>query len=480
MTKLRKISESCYELPKTGGMRVPGRIYANEELLKTQKSGEAVQQVANVAHLPGIVGYSIAMPDFHWGYGFPIGGVAAFDAEEGVISPGGVGYDITCGVRGMSTPLLSDDLKGRIPALINELFNLVPAGVGKGGAVTEPSADDARALLREGAKWAIDRGYGSPDDLVYTEDGGCYPDADTSVISNRALTRGMKQIGTLGSGNHFLEIDVVEEIFLPDVAARLGISEGSLAVSIHCGSRGFGYQVCEDFLRTMGRAMERHNIDIPDRQLACAPIRSSEGKKYRAAMACAANFAWANRQVIKGNVESAFKKVLGISDRELGMRLIYDVCHNIAKFETHLVDGEERQVCVHRKGATRAFGPGTDLVPDAYRDIGQPVFIPGDMGRASYLLIGAQGAMTETFGSSCHGAGRNHSRRAMKKEWKGRDVMAEMADRYKVYVRSHGKATVAEEMPLAYKDVSEVVEVVQDAGISKKVCRFRPVGVLKG
>ena len=479
-TGLTKIRPGVWEVPQTGKMRVPGRIYASEKVMESQKADESVQQVRNVAHLPGIVKYSLAMPDFHWGYGFPIGGVAAFDPEEGVISPGGVGYDINCGVRIVRTGLRAEEVRARLEELTKAIFKAVPSGVGKGGAIPVPSGTDAKRLLTEGAKWAVGGGYGTNADLEHTEDRGTYPGADPSAVSDRAMKRGMKQIGTLGSGNHFLELQSVEEIFLPEVGDRLGIEKGSLVFSIHCGSRGFGYQVCDDFLKTMGKALGKYQIKLPDRQLACAPLTSPEARHYFDAMACAANYAWVNRQVIQSRTADAMRRVLGITERDLGIRLIYDVCHNIAKFEEHEVDGEQRRVCVHRKGATRAFAAGHPLVPEAYRDIGQPVLIPGDMGRASYILIGAEGAMKETFGSSCHGAGRQHSRGHMIRAMRGRNVFQEMKEKHGVLVMAQGHRSAAEEMPEAYKDVTDVVDVVQATGISKKVARLRPLAVVKG
>jgi tRNA-splicing ligase RtcB len=476
MSDLVPVAPYLFEIPKTGGMRVPGRVYATRELLETQKSDDAIQQVRNVAHLPGIVGYSLAMPDFHWGYGFPIGGVAAFDAEEGVISPGGVGYDVNCGVRLVRTGLLREDVQPRLRDLVRAVFRAIPAGVGSEGAIPIPGKEDQIALVTQGARWAVERGYGTPDDLEHIEDGGRYAGADPSCVSERAFARGMPQVGTLGSGNHFLEIQVVDEIYRPDVAARFGLRLGTVCFSIHSGSRGFGYQVCEDSLRTMVQAARKYGIELPDRQLCCAPLKSDEARRYLGAMACAANYAWVNRQVMTALTRRAFARTLGISEESLDARLIYDVCHNIAKFEDH----GGRRVCVHRKGATRAFPPGHPALPEAYRDLGQPVFIPGDMGRASFLLIGLEGSMRETFGSTCHGAGRAHSRTEMKRRTAGRDLFRELEEERGVIVMAHGRDSVAEEMPEAYKDASLVVDVMERAGVSRKVARLRPIGCVKG
>ncbi|MEE9549632.1 MAG: RtcB family protein [Candidatus Binatia bacterium] len=477
--KLRRVAECLWEIPRQGGMRVPGRIYASEELLPSLQDNNSLRQVMNVACLPGIVGYSLAMPDIHWGYGFPIGGVAAMDYNNGVISPGGVGYDINCGVRLVRTNLVFRDVEEKIPRLVEALFSSIPSGVGAHGAIPKISQGDERRLLREGARWAVGEGYGRQEDLEYMEEGGALQGADTDLLSERALERGLRQVGTLGSGNHFLEIGRVEEIYRTREAEIFGLFPDQLLVLIHTGSRGLGYQTCEDFLKVMNRAMGKYRIDIPDRQLACTPLKSPEGKDYLAAMACAANYAWANRQVIMSQAEKAFTRVLGVSPRELGFFLIYDVCHNIAKIEEHVVEGKPRRVCVHRKGATRAFPPNHLLIPEAYRQIGQPVLVPGDMGRYSFLLVGTETAMEATFGSTCHGAGRVMSRAQSRKISRGINIDQEMARRG-VVARYQGRATMAEEMPHSYKDVAAVVETMDRAGISKKVARFRPVGVIKG
>ena len=480
---LIRLSDSLWEIPRHGGMRVPGRIYASEALMGSIREEQSLQQVANVAHMPGILGYSVAMPDIHWGYGFPIGGVAAFDAEDGVISPGGVGYDINCGVRLVKTGLVFKAVENRIEKLTDALFAAIPCGVGAEGAIPKLSHADEKKLLAKGVQWAVENGYGTPDDLEHTEEGGRLSSADPDLVSKVALERGRKQIGTLGSGNHFLEVDRVEQIYFPEIASKLGIFQDQVVVLIHSGSRGLGYQVCEDSLKVMNRAMSKYGIVLPDRQLACAPIQSDEGQNYLGAMASAANYAWVNRQVIMHLAMEAFMQCLGIGPRELGMRLLYDVCHNIAKFEQHSIpgSGESKKVtvCVHRKGATRAFPPHHPKVPMAYQETGQPVLVPGDMGRCSFLLVGTEGAMDETFGSTCHGAGRVMSRAQSSKVSRGRNLSKEMLDQG-VFVRSRGMKTLAEEMPHAYKDVSAVVEVVERAGISRKVAKLKPFGVIKG
>jgi tRNA-splicing ligase RtcB (3'-phosphate/5'-hydroxy nucleic acid ligase) len=494
--ELHRTSRYTWELPATGGMRVPGRIYADESLVDALSGDSSLTQVKNVAHLPGILCCSLAMPDIHFGYGFPIGGVAAFDVEGGVVSPGGVGYDINCGVRLLTTDLHVDDLRGKIKPLVDQLFRDVPSGVGSSGAIAKLPRREMERVLAEGAGWAVKQGYGSAADLDHTEDGGAIAGADPQAVSERAYARGQDQVGTLGSGNHFLELQAVDEIFDRQAAATYGLHEGQMTIMIHCGSRGFGYQVCDDYLQTMAEASRRYGIDLPDRQLACAPVTSSEGRSYLAAMACAANYAWANRQMIMHLVERAMLHALRISPKELNLRLVYDVAHNIAKLETHEVDGRQVRACVHRKGATRAFGPGRPEIPADYRQVGQPVLIPGDMGTASFVCKGSSQALAETFGSTCHGAGRVLSRsqtfgstchgagrvlsrsQALKRA-KGRSIAQELAGAG-IVVRSQGQKTLGEEMPEAYKDVERVVGVMDGAGISPKVARLRPLGVMKG
>lgn len=467
-------------IPRKGKMRVDGLIFADETLMRDIRGGDAVTQVANVAQLPGIVGRSIGMPDIHWGYGFAIGGVAAFDEDEGgVISPGGVGYDINCGVRLLRSNLSGRELRPRLSLLMDELFNRIPAGVGKGYKRFVLSQKQIRSILTRGAAWAVEEGFGTPSDMEHMEDGGTIRGADPEQVSDRAIQRGRDQVGTVGSGNHFIEIGVVEEVYDEGAARRLGLTPDTVTVFIHSGSRGLGYQVCDDYLEVMLRAARRYGIDLPDRQLACAPLDSSEAKRYLGAMRAAANFAFANRQMMAHRVREAFQAVLGRTPAELGMGLVYDVAHNIAKFEKHPVAGRDRTLCVHRKGATRAFPPGHPELGPAHRDLGQPVFIPGDMGRYSYVLLGTDGAYAETFGSTCHGAGRRMSRRQAKKAARSRDLREEF-DRMGIQVRASSFGTVAEEVPEAYKDVAEVVDVVDRAGIGRKIARLKPMGVLKG
>ncbi|MBN2438722.1 MAG: RtcB family protein [Deltaproteobacteria bacterium] len=474
----RKIDAWRWEIPATGQMRVPGLLYTSEKLMMGMGADEGPKQVVNVAHLPGIVRASLAMPDMHWGYGFPIGGVAAFEMDEGIVSPGGVGYDINCGCRLMTTRLIYDDIRETIPALVAALFRQIPSGVGSRGPL-RLSPKEERAVLLEGAAWAVSQGYGEAADLETTEDEGVMAGADPEKVSERALERGRDQLGTLGSGNHFLEIEVVEEIFDEEAAAAFGLEKGRIAVAVHSGSRGLGYQVCDDYLARMVRHMDEIGISLPDRQLACAKLSSGRGRDYLAAMACAANYAWANRQILMHRTREIFQRTLGMGPRDLGMRLLYDVCHNIAKIESLPVGGRELRLCVHRKGATRAFPPGHAALPLRYRKIGQPVLIPGDMGTGSYVLAGTQRAFTETFGSTCHGAGRVMSRTQATKSCRGRSIPREMAARG-VIVMSSGKRTLMEEIPEAYKDLDEVVEVVHRAGISKKVARLRALGCIKG
>ncbi|QTA88496.1 RtcB family protein [Desulfonema magnum] len=478
MTELKKISEYKWEVPQTGNMRVPGIVYANKSMIKALEKEGALKQVANVATLPGIVRASLAMPDIHQGYGFSIGGVAAFDWETGVISPGGVGYDINCGVRLATTHLEEKDIKTKVADLVNALYKNIPCGIGSKGSV-KLSVKEEKKVLEQGSKWAVKEGFGENSDVDHTEDYGCMPNADPDIVSERALERGRKQLGTLGSGNHFLEIGVVEEIYDPEVARAFRLFEGQVTLMLHSGSRGFGYQVCDDFLAFMVKHARKLDFELPDRQLSCAMIQSEEGKRYFNAMACAANYAWANRQIMMHKSREVFMRTLEISPRDLGMTLLYDVCHNIAKKETHITEGKKQVVCVHRKGATRAFPAGHETVCDAYRTVGQPIIIPGDMGTASYVLVGTEKAMEETFGSTCHGAGRVLSRKAAKKASKGRAIYRELEDKG-ILVRWRGRNTMAEEMPDAYKDISQVIDVVHGAGISKKVAKLRPIGVVKG
>ena len=473
--KVEQIDEYRWRIPREGKMRVDGIVYADVAMMNDIRQDESLKQVANVAHLPGIVGASLAMPDIHWGYGFPIGGVAATDGEDGVVSPGGVGYDINCGVRLVSSRLKRADVTPHLRSVVKAMYSRVPTGVGAHRRDLKLSGSELKSVLQQGARWAIDRGFGSMADLDFIEERGALPGADPALVSARALERGRAQLGTLGSGNHFAELQYVAEIYDEHVASAFGLERDQVTVMIHSGSRGLGHQVCEDYLRVMIRAAQKYGIDLPDRQLCCAPVKSPEGREYLAAMSAAANFAFANRQVMAHWVRESMAEALGITSESTGVRTVYDVCHNIAKFETF----PSGTVCVHRKGATRAYPPGHPQTPAAYREVGQPVLIPGDMGRYSYVLVGTEGAYRDTFGSSCHGAGRRWSRSHAKRQAKGQAVIKDLEARG-VIVMAAGVATVAEEMPEAYKDVADVVRVVHEAGVARRVAQLRPLGVIKG
>jgi tRNA-splicing ligase RtcB len=462
-----------YEIPTSAraGMQVPARIFADPILWEKIRGDRSLDQLVNVATLPGVSGYVYAMPDAHEGYGFPVGGVAAMRLGDGVVSPGGVGYDINCGVRLLVSPLRFDQVRSRLEALVHELSRSIPSGPGRSPRYSLNGAELDR-VLAIGCRFLLERGLATADDLAVTEAGGCLPGADPAQVSARAKSRGGDQLGTIGSGNHFVEIQEIERVFDPALARAYGLEAGGLTVLIHTGSRGLGHQVCTDFVRELDRAMPRLGITIPDRQLACAPLGSPEGKRYLAAMAAAANFAWANRQAITHAVREVFHRVLG-QDHDL--RLLYDVAHNIAKLEEY--DGELR--CVHRKGATRAFGPNAKETPGIYRAAGQPVFIPGSMGTASYVLAGADESATRSFGSCCHGAGRAMSRGAAKRAVSGAELRRTL-EAQGIVVRSPSNTGLAEEAPLAYKDVDRVVNVVEQAGLARKVARLRPLGVIKG
>ncbi len=478
---LEKIDDTRLRIPKSYNpkMRVDGIIYSDASLLADIKQDQAPEQVANVATLPGIVGQSMAMPDIHWGYGFPIGGVAAFETGEGVVSPGGVGYDINCGVRLLRTRLTKADLKPvLLEKLVRAMFDNVPSGVGSKGKIRISQTDVAQ-VLTHGARWAVEHGYGTDEDLEYTEEHGQMAGADLSGVSSRAFERGMPQLGTLGAGNHFLEIQEVAEVFDAKAAQDMGITLGQVTVMIHTGSRGLGYQICDDNVKTLGAVSQKYGIELVDRQLACAPIESPEGRKYFGAMVCAANYAWANRQAITHWVREAFAQVLGMTAEQLGMSQVYDVAHNIAKFEQHMVGKERVKLCVHRKGATRSFGPGDQATPARYRHLGQPVLIPGDMGTSSYLMLGTATAERDTFGSACHGAGRVWSRTRALKETAHRNVAQELRAKG-IVVMAASKEVLREEVPDSYKDVDKVVDVCSRAGIARKVARMRPLGVVKG
>jgi len=478
---IEKIDDYRWRIPRSymPEMRVDGVIYASNKLIEQIKKDSAPQQVANVATLPGIVKYSLAMPDIHWGYGAPIGGVAAFDIEkDGIISPGQIGYDINCGVRLVRTKLFEKDLKPKLRDLVYGLYHNIPAGVGSKGDI-RVSVKEEEKILTKGAGWALSQGYATESDLEHTEENGAMEGANPDAVSERAYERGRKQSGTLGSGNHFVEIQAIDEVYDEDAARTFGLEKGQITVMIHSGSRGFGYQVCDDYAKGMISALSKYNIKVPDRQLACAPFNSAEGKRYFGAMKCAANYAWNNRQCLMHLVRLTFEKIFSESWQGLGMSLVYDVAHNIAKVEKYKIDGKEKSLCIHRKGATRAFGPGQPDLPPIYKNIGQPVIIPGDMGTNSYLLAGTQKAMDDSFGSTCHGAGRCLSRKAAIRSFPVDQVRKELEEKG-IVLMAAGKGTISEEAPQAYKDVNEVVEAVEGAGISKRVCRMKPLGVLKG
>jgi len=479
---LQKIDDHRWLLPQDykQGMRVPGLIFASEEMMDAIGQDQAIEQVANVAFLPGIVKYSMAMPDIHWGYGFPIGGVAAMRADDGVVSPGGVGFDINCGTRVLRTNLTEDEVRPKIKELMDQIFRDIPSGVGGHGQIIA-SGGEIDDILGTGARWALQNGYAWPEDVESIEGGGALPGADPSAVSRKAKDRGSPQLGTIGSGNHFLEVQAIDEIYRPADARVMGIeSPGQVMVFIHCGSRGLGHQVCQDYLDVMEGASGRYGIELPDKQLACAPIKSPEGRAYLGAMTAAANFAFCNRQLITHWTREVFRRIFARDPRDdLGMFLVYDVAHNIAKMEQHRVNGHEMLLCVHRKGATRAFPPGHHDVPARYQDIGQPVLVPGDMGRYSYIAVGTTQAMAETWGSACHGAGRIRSRHEAKRVLKGVDVAGRLAEQG-IYVRAQSRALLAEEASEAYKDVAQVIDVLDQAGITHKVCRMHPIGVVKG
>jgi len=469
----KKINEFTWQIPKQGNMKVPGIVYASEKLMNQIKLDNTLQQVANVAHLKGIIKHSIALPDAHQGYGFSIGGVAAFDMDEGIISPGGVGYDINCGVRLLRTDLKEKDVKDKRKEILNELLKEIPAGVGKGG-ITKLSKSVLAEIIEKGAKWAVENGYGNKDDLQKTEEYGNMK-SDFNAISDKASARGMPQLGTLGSGNHFLEIQKVDQIYDEKIAKAFGIDEkGQILVMIHCGSRGLGHQVASDYIKKME---DKYGFkDLPDRELINAPIQSELGQNYYKAMAGAINFAFANRQMIAHWTRDVFKKIFGSCD---GMEQVYDVCHNLAKFEEHIIDGEKRKVCVHRKGATRSFGPGREEIPEVYRDIGQPIIIPGSMGTSSYILVGTKRAEEISFGSTAHGAGRVMSRNEALRRFRGEQIVRELASKG-IEVKGTSMKGIAEEAYQVYKDIDEVVRVSHSLGIGNLVARVVPLGVMKG
>lgn len=477
---LERIADCVYQVPQNfrDDMRVPARLYASEELLEDALQDESVKQLVNTATLPGIVQYAIAMPDIHQGYGFPIGGVAATRTPDGVISPGGVGYDINCGVRLLASHLHVDEISSRLKDLATALYKNCPSGVGSEGSVPL-NAQQLDAVLEQGSEWALKNGYARRHDLEHTEEFGRVPGADANAVSKRAKERGREQLGTLGAGNHFIEVDQVAEVYDTKIAERLGMFPGQIVVQIHCGSRGLGHQVCTDYVNDFQRAVREYKIALPDRELACAPLDSPEGQAYFKAMAASANYAFANRQILAHHIRRTFEEVLAGVVKNFDLFQIYDIAHNIAKIEEHHVAGKRVKLCVHRKGATRAFGPGAPGLPDDLRDIGQPVLIPGSMGTTSYVLVGTAKAMAETFGSTCHGAGRVFSRAKAKKALRGETLRNELEARG-IIVRAGSMPGLAEEAPQAYKDVSRVVDVVHRAGISHKVARLEPLAVIKG
>ncbi|MCX7698863.1 MAG: RtcB family protein [Candidatus Goldbacteria bacterium] len=474
---MKKITDYKFEIEKTEDMNVPGIIYCNEKLLN-DIGNEPVTQVKNVATLPGIQKYSIAMPDIHWGYGFPIGGVAAFDYDEGIISPGGVGYDINCGVRMIRTHLDYDSIKDKIDELANSLFNSIPSGVGSSGAIVLKKKE-LMEVLKKGASWAVEKGFGSINDLDKIEDRGNLDfNSDTDDISDKAIERGLDQLGTLGAGNHFLEIQKVENVYLPDIADKLGIFKNQIIIMFHTGSRGLGYQICDDYLHLFRNVASKYNIKLKDQQLISVPVKSEEGKKYFNAMSGAANFAWANRQVISGLIIKTFEKVFKKSGAQLGMSVIYDVSHNIARMEEHEIDGKIKKLCVHRKGATRALPKGHPILTSMFKNIGQPVLVPGDMGRASFILIAKENSK-EAFYSCAHGAGRLLSRNQALKQGKNKNIFNELTGQG-IIVKVHSKKLLAEEAPFAYKDAEDITKVVEKAGLSSRVAKLKPLAVVKG
>jgi tRNA-splicing ligase RtcB len=476
----KRIDKYLYEVPQSfrQDMRVPARFYADPELLTAALDDNSLEQLVNTATMPGVVKYALAMPDIHQGYGFPIGGVVATELPNGVISPGGVGYDINCGVRLLATHLEKEQVAPYLDDLASALYANCPSGVGRGGNVKLKSGELDR-LLEEGARWAVARGYATETDLERTEEGGVLAGADAAKVSQRAKERGKDQVGTLGAGNHFIEIDVVDEVFDEVAAQRMGLFPGQIAAQIHCGSRGLGHQVCTDYVGRFQKTIGQYGIQLPDRELVCAPLSSPEGQAYLAAMKAAANYAFANRQVLTFHIRRSFEQALAGKVKQPAVYQIYDIAHNMAKVEEHTVDGHPMKLCVHRKGATRAFGPGSPVLPAVYRDIGQPVLVPGSMGTASWVLLGTEGSMAQTFGSTCHGAGRTMSRARAKKSIWGAELR-EKLEADGIHVRAGSMAGLAEEAPSAYKDVDRVVEVVHGAGIARKVARLVPVAVVKG
>ena len=474
-----EVRENVWEIPSSykKEMRVPGRLYLEEDSLANLEKG-AFEQVANVACLPGIQKFSIGLPDIHFGYGFPIGGVGAFSARNGVVSPGGVGFDINCGVRMIRTNLTEKDIRPKMKEIVDNLFVNIPSGVGSKGKLRLKN-NEIDEVLKFGAEWAVEQEYGWEEDLQFLEENGRMLDANPSEVSEKAKKRGIPQLGSLGSGNHFLEVQKIDEIFNEEVAKTFNLEKDTITIMVHSGSRGCGHQVCSDYLRVMDKAYKKHNVNIPDRQLACAPVDSDEAQSYFRAMAAAANYAWANRQMMVHWVRETFEKIFSQSAEDMGMSIIYDVAHNIAKKEVHEIKGRKEEVIVHRKGATRAYGPGRVEIPSEYRNIGQPVLIPGTMGTASYVLHGTEIAMEETFGSTAHGAGRKLSRTGAKKKYNSNDIKKDLESKG-IHVRASSRPVLAEEAPGAYKDVDEVVRTSDTTGIAKLVVKVIPLAVTKG
>ena len=476
----QQLNDYLYEVPKAfrPDMRVPARFYASPEIMLAALGDSCLEQLVNSSTLPGIVQYALAMPDIHQGYGFPIGGVIATQAEEGVISPGAIGYDINCGVRLLASQLDYETVAPHLSNVATALQDNCPTGVGRGGELKLQTTELDR-LLEKGAKWALQKGYATAEDLVRTEENGCIGGADASKVSQRAKERGHDQVGTLGAGNHFIEVDMVDEIFHPQAATAMGLAAGRIVVQIHCGSRGLGHQVCTDYVKRFQKSVQEYKIQLPDRELVCAPLHSPEGQDYLAAMKAAANYAFANRQMLTHLIRRSFEMALAGKVGNYSLHQVYDIAHNMAKIEDHQVNGRRMRLCVHRKGATRAFGPGSDVLPEVYRAIGQPVLVPGSMGTASWVLVGTEGSMSQTFGSTCHGAGRTMSRNKAKQNVRGDQLKAQL-EKEGIHVRAGSLSGLAEEAPVAYKDVDQVIEVVHGAGIAKKVARLVPVAVVKG
>ncbi len=480
MKDLVRVNDFEWEIPKSyrPDMRVPVRLFATRRMLEDAGRDKSLEQAVNAATLPGLVGHVVVMPDMHQGYGFPIGGVAATRLPDGVISPGAIGYDINCGVRLLGSHIRLDDAEPHLDDLATALNQHCPSGVGEKGAV-HLTDQELETVCLHGSRWALKHGFASEMDLRRTEEAGCVAGADFTKVSRRARERGRPQLGSLGAGNHFIEIDMVEHVFDTQAASAMGLVEGSLAVQIHCGSRGFGHQVCSDYVEEFQDAVQRYAIRLPDRELVCAPLSSPEGQNYLGAMRCAANFAFANRQVLAHNARKAFEQVLSGKLKDWHLHQVYDICHNMGKIEEHTIDGERMKVCVHRKGATRAFGPGSQELPDEYKPVGQPVLVPGSMGTASWVLVGTETSMAQSFGSTCHGAGRVMSRHEAKRSVRGEKLRADL-EAEGIHIRAGSLAGLAEEAPQAYKDVDQVVQAVVGGGIARKVARLQPLAVIKG